>query len=335
VRSGVHQTASVLVLRWLLSYARRIRLDAAGVLRRLGIALTELDDPDVRLPVRLPGPTMQSAWADIASASADEAFGLHLAQHSEEGEFEVLDYAVSFSSTLREALDRLARFYRLASDDAAIQVLRGGGATRVVRLVDGTHPQDQDAFFALLVGRFRDISKRSLRPTEVSLEHPPHARRELSAFFRCPVHFARPHSELVFASSDLELPVRAATPRLAAVLDRYAAELLARLPAVGSYADHVRRAVARVIQREPPTLEAIARKMRASARTVQRRLLDAGTTYTRVVDDVRRQLATRYIESPRLSITEIAFLIGYEDERSFRRAFKKWTGKSPTQVRHA
>jgi AraC-like DNA-binding protein len=52
------------------------------------------------------------------------------------------------------------------------------------------------------------------------------------------------------------------------------------------------------------------------------------------VDEVRRQLAVRYIESPRLSITEIAFLLGYEDVSSFRRAFKKWTGKSPTQVRH-
>jgi len=247
----------------------------------------------------------------------------------------VLDYAASFSSTLRDALDRVARFYRLSSDDAAIQVVRDGGATRVVRLVGGMHPQDQDAFFAILVERFRNISGRSIRPREVSFEHAPHAQRELAAFFGCPVRFSRAHSELVFASSDLDLPVHAAKPRLAAVLDRYAAELLARLPAVGSYADHVRRAVAHVIQRESPTLGAIAREMHASPRTVQRRLADAGTTHSRLVDEVRRQLATRYIGSPRLSITEIAFLLGYEDESSFRRSFKKWTGKSPTQARHA
>jgi AraC-like DNA-binding protein len=321
----------VLVLRWLLSYARRAGFEVGALLHDLRMAPTELDNPDVRLPE----PTMRRAWAAIAAASGDEAFGLHLAQHTEEGAFDVLDYAASFSSTLRDALDRVARFYRLASDDAAIQVVGDGGATRVVRLVGGTHPQDQDAFFALLVERFRKFSGRSIHPREVSFEHAAHAQRELAALFRCPVRFARARSELVFTSSDLDLPVHAAKPRLAAVLDRYATELLARLPAAGSYADHVRRAVALVVQRESPTLGAIAREMHASPRTVQRRLSEVGTTHGRLVDEVRRQLAERYIESPRLSITEIAFLLGYEDESSFRRSFKKWTGKSPTQARHA
>jgi len=325
----VHRTASVLVLRWLLSYARRAGFEVSAFLRDLRIAPTELDNPDVRVPE----PTMQRAWAEVAATSSDEALGLHLAQHTEEGEFEVLDYAVSFSATVRDALDRVARFYRLASDAAAIHVLRDGGATRVVRVVGGTHPQDQDAFFALLVERFRKINGRRIHPREVSFEHSPHAQRELAAFFRCPVRFARAHSELVFASSDLELPAHAAKPRLAALLDRYAEELLARLPATGSYADHVRGVVSQVIQRGSPTLEAIARALHASPRTVQRRLSDAGTTHTGLVDEVRRHLAMRYIESPRLSVTEIAFLLGYEDEGSFRRAFKKWTGKSPTALR--
>jgi AraC-like DNA-binding protein len=321
----------VLVLRWLLSYARRIGLDVGGVLRELRISPAALDDPDERVPE----PTVRRAWAEIATASADEALGLHVAQHTEEGAFDVLDYAASFSSTLRDALDRVARFYRLASDDAAIQVVRDGGATRVVRLIGGAHPQDQDAYFAVLVGRFRAFTGHPIRPREVSFEHAPHAQPELAAFFGCPVRFARAQSELVFASSDLDLPVHAAKPRLAATLDRYAAELLARLPATGSYADHVRRAVAHVIQRGPPTLGAIAREMHASPRTLQRRLSDAGTTHSRLVDEVRRQLAMRYIRSPRLSITETAFLLGYEDESSFRRAFKKWTGKSPSQARRA
>ncbi len=327
----MHQTASVLVLRWLLSYARRIGLDVAGLLRELRIPPTELDDSDVRIPVA----TTRVAWTRIAAASADAAFGLHLAQHTEEGEFAVLDYVASFSSTVRDALDRVARFYRLVSDDAAIQVVRDGGATRVVRLVGGTHPQDQDAFFALLVERFRRFSGRPIHPTEVSFEHAAHAQPELAALFRCPVRFSRAHSELVFASADLELPVHAAKPRLAALLDRYAAELLARLPAVGSYVDHVRRAVTHVVQRGSPTLDAIAREMHSSARTLQRRLSDAGTTHSRLVDEVRLDLATRYLESPRLSITEIAFLLSYEDESSFRRAFKKWTGKTPSQARRA
>jgi AraC-like DNA-binding protein len=301
-----------------------------SVMRDMRISSRELDDPEARVPWL----ASQRAWAEIVVASGDEAFGLHLAQQVEEGAYEVLSYVFRFSRTPRDALDQLVRLYRLVDDALASQVLRDGGTTRLVHLVGGMHPQNQDSFLATVVGQLRSISSRSISPREVSFEHAPHAQRELAAFFQCPVHFSRPRSELVFDSLDLELPTRDSKPQLAALLDRYAEELLARLPAAGSYADHVRRAVAQVIHREPPTLEAIARQMRASPRTVQRRLSDAGTTLTRLVDDVRRQLATRYIESPRLTVTEIAFLLGYEDERSFRRAFKKWTGKSPTQARH-
>jgi AraC-like DNA-binding protein len=314
----------------MLAHAGRVGLDVDGLLRDLRIPPAELDDPDMRMPV----PTLERAWAKFTAASSDEAFGLHLAQGTEEGAFEVLDYAVSFSSTVGDAVDRVARYYRLVSDDMAIQVLRGPRVTHVVRLMGGRHPQGQDAFFATLLKRLRDVSGAALGPREVFFDTAPHAQRELAAFFRCPVRFARARSELIFASSDLELPVHAAKPRLAALLDRYAAELLARLPAAASYADHVRRAIAHAIQRGSLTVTAVAREMHASPRTVQRRLADAGTTHTRLVDEVRRELAMRYIESPRLSITEIAFLLGYEDEGSFRRTFRKWTGKSPTQARH-
>jgi AraC-like DNA-binding protein len=320
----------VLVLRWLLSYARRKGIDRDGLLHDLRIAPSEVDDPNARLPEA----TMRRAWAAIATACADEAIGLHIAQHADEGQFEVLDYAMSFSRTLREALERLAHFYRLASDDVAIQVIDDGERTRIVRQVSGTDAHSQDAFFAIVVDRFRSLSGDFVQPLQVSFEHAPYAEREFAAFFGCPARFARARSELVFASSDLERPVTAAKPKLAEVLDRYAAELVTRLPAPGSYDDRVLQVVGRLIQRGSPTLEAIARELHASPRTVQRRLSEMGTTYTRVVDDARRQLAMRYIESPQLSITQIAFLLGYQDDSSFRRAFKGWTGKSPTEVRH-
>lgn len=324
-----HLTASALGLRWILSYVRRIGLDDRALLSELRISPEELNDPDVRVSTH----TVQLAWALATRASGDEAFGLHLAQHTQEGEFDVLDYAASFSGTLGEALDRVAQFYRLASDDSAIQIVFRGATTHVERVVVGRHPQDQNAFFALLVKRFRSFGAFELRPRGVWFEHGPRAERELTAFFGCPVHFAAPRCKLAFASSDLARPVRDAKPRLATVLDRYAAELLARLPASGSYADHVRRVIGNVISRGAPTLEVVAREMHASPRTVQRRLSDAKTTHTRLVEEVRRQLAMRYIESPRLSVTEIAFLLGYEDEGSFRRAFKRWTGKSPARAR--
>lgn len=322
-------TASVLVLRELISYARSHGVDIDRVLRSLGMPPALLDDPDARVPEAM----RERAWAEIGAMAHDEALGIHVAQHAPEGAFDVLDYAMYFSSTLGEAVQRVARFYRLLTDAAAIEVIPDGDATHLRRLVRGTHPHEQDAYFALVLCRARTVSSRHVRPQEVCFEHAPHAREKLARFFGCPIRFDCAQSDLVFASGDLVWPARTAKPRLAAILDRYAAELLERLPSISSYADHVRRGIARVIQRAPPTLEAVARDMRASPRTVQRRLAEEGTMHKRLVEEIRRQLALRYIQTPGLSITEIAFLLGFQDESSFRRSFRRWTGKSPAQAR--
>jgi len=326
---GAYHTASTLLLRNLLAYARSHGVDADRLLRELAVTPAMLDDPDARVPEA----TQQRAWTYLAAATRDEALGVHVAESSEDGAFEVLDYAVHFSGTLREAIDRIGRFYRLLSDSLAIEIAVTGDSTRVRRSVTATEAHEQDAFFAIVCNRLRQASGRDVRPRAVCFEHAPHAARALADFFRCPVRFRCAQSEIVFASADLELPVDTAKPKLAALLDRYAAELLAKLPTTSSYADHVRRAIAHVMAHGAPTLETIARQMRASPRTVQRRLAEAGTTHRDMVDDVRKQLAQRYLQSSRLSITEIAYLLGFQEESSFRRAFKKWTGESPTRAR--
>jgi AraC-like DNA-binding protein len=117
------------------------------------------------------------------------------------------------------------------------------------------------------------------------------------------------------------------------VLDRYASDLLARLPASTSHTDRVRQVVAQVLREGPTTLGDIARSMHASPRTVQRWLRGEGTTFRRIVDDVRRELALFYLDSPDLSVTEIAFLLGFTEPSGFRRTHQRWTGMSPVRSR--
>jgi AraC-like DNA-binding protein len=327
--SQAYLTASILGIRELFAYAAANGADVNRMSRALGIAPALLDDHDARIP----DATRERAWAEVEAVTGDDALGLHVAEHSEEGAYEVLDYAMWFSSTLDEAISRMARFYRLLTDAVAIEVVPDGDATHVRRLIRGTHPQEQDAYFALLCCRGRAITHRDIRPRVVCFEHAPRAQKELGRFFGCPIRFGLAQSDLVFASADLALPVRTAKPRLASLLDRYATDLLDRLPHTSSYADHVRQCITHVIRCEPPTVGAVAREMHASPRTVQRRLAEAGTTHKRLVEEIRRELALRYIETSELSITEIAFLLGFRDESSFRRSFRRWTGKSPAQAR--
>src|SRR5208337_639642 len=78
----------------------------------------------------------------------------------------------------------------------------------------------------------------------------------------------------------------------------------------------------------------VARKLGLSERTLARRLADEGTTYERVVDQLRQSLAIEYVKEPGVSLSQIAWLLGYEEATSFNHAFRRWTGRSPSDVRN-
>jgi AraC-like DNA-binding protein len=76
----------------------------------------------------------------------------------------------------------------------------------------------------------------------------------------------------------------------------------------------------------------VAKALALSLRTLARRLADEGTTYGEVVDQLRKSLATQYLNDPKMSLAQIAWLLGYEEPTSFN-AFKRWTGRSPSADR--
>jgi AraC-like DNA-binding protein len=139
--------------------------------------------------------------------------------------------------------------------------------------------------------------------------------------------------EIVLAAASLELHVRTAVPGLARVLDRYLRDLVARLPRQGSRLQRVHDAIARSMHGGRASLRATARQLLASARTVQRWLKELGVTHRELVEDLRRDLADRLLSTARLSIAEIASLIGFHDVSGFRRAYKRWTGAAPSRRR--
>lgn len=109
--------------------------------------------------------------------------------------------------------------------------------------------------------------------------------------------------------------------------------MLAALPASATLADRVRQAIGASLARGEPRLEAIARDLAMSGRTLQRRLTDAGTRFADLVDAARRERAMLLLEDATLSCTEIAFLLGYTEAAPFFRAFKRWTGMPPQAYR--
>lgn len=110
-------------------------------------------------------------------------------------------------------------------------------------------------------------------------------------------------------------------------------ELLAELPPAESVVDRVKRLIVAELCGGEPTAEVIARKMRATPRTLQRWLTARGTSYREILDGLRRDLALRYVTEDRLAISEAAYLLGFSEASAFHRSFKRWTGRTPAQYR--
>jgi AraC-like DNA-binding protein len=311
----------------MLAFARTRGVEVDEILRDLGVPPSALDDYDRRIPEA----GRAGAWVKAAAQARDPDFGLRVVEHTRIGAYDVLDYSMYFSRTLGTALQQVEQFHRILCDAWAFKTDAVACAVRV-RRVEKTPPPEAEAFFAFLVVRGRELTGADIVPREVRFAHPaPADTTQHDALFRCPVRFGSPDSEVLFRAKDFDLAVRTANPGVGNVLDRYMTDLLGRLPKSDSFVENVRSVVVRSLREGRPALAKTSRAMHASARTVQRRLSDHGISYSEVVNSARRDVAERLLREGRLSVTEIAFLLGFTDVGSFRRVYKRWTGVAPSR----
>ncbi len=323
-------SASVVVLRNLIAFARTVGVRVDAILHGIGLSPAALDEFDHRIPES----ARCRVWLEAAEQSRDPLFGLHVAEHAQVGAFDVLEYALYFSSTLGDGLQHILRFYRVLCDAWAFKCEAHAGTMRM-RRVERTPPPEAEANFAWLVLRARALTGVEVAPREVRFTHAaPEDTRPHAALFRCPVRFRSSTSVLVFDEKALAVRVRSANPGVERILERYMGEILERLPKSESFIERTRSVVSRTLCSGHPNLRRTAHELHASPRTLQRKLGEHGTSHTELVDSVRREMAERLVADKRLSITEVAFLLGFADVSGFRRMYKRWTGVSPSSARH-
>ncbi|MET0390298.1 MAG: helix-turn-helix domain-containing protein, partial [Polyangiales bacterium] len=179
------------------------------------------------------------------------------------------------------------------------------------------------------------ITQTSMQPTAVEFRHrTPTNIAEHTRIFGVAPSFGHPANALVWQREVLERAVPAADPALSRVVERHARALLAALPDVTrGYADRVRGVLARALESGDASLGHVARELKLSERSLQRRLAAEQQSFDGLLDEVRHTLALRYLADPRLGISELAYLLGYSEASAFHRAFRRWTGSTPAQLR--
>jgi AraC-like DNA-binding protein len=131
----------------------------------------------------------------------------------------------------------------------------------------------------------------------------------------------------------LHTPVVGGDRKLCAILEKQALELLDDLPRVGELSRRVQEAISAELRGGNPSAENVAEKLGVHPRTLSRRLQAEGTSHQQLLDQLRFELAERYLRERGLSIGEVAYLLGYADTSSFNKAFKRWTGSAPKRYR--
>ena len=314
--------------------ARAAGLDPGPLLNKAGLSLAQLQDRDARLEA-----ASQIAFLNlVADALSDEVLGFHLAETVELREADLLYFVLASSATLGEALARAERYSTLTNEGVLLQ-RREDSDLRLrysnVGVARHTDRHQVEFWARTLVRICQTLTGTSIKPIRVTFAHPRcGASGELDAFFGCEVAFASEHDDVVFARGASQLRLVHADPYLNQVMIRSCDQVLshqARL--ASSIRVRVENTLAPLLPHGTARAGEVARALGMSERTLARRLAEEGVTFLAVLDDMRKELALHYLADASLSISRIAWLLGYQEVSGFTHAFRRWTGQAPTQTR--
>jgi AraC-like DNA-binding protein len=324
-----------------LSYSARLVLPFLRVLRASGKIpsdrLAQLDalDPDRRLPLE----TVHRMLETAVSMSGDPDIGLKAARECTPGDGGVLDYAISSASTVRDAIDAAVRYVRLVNDALELR-FETIGAEAVVRVENriAMPRAAMDYQMGAIHSGFSHIWASGAAATArvlLSYAAPADTSEYAPTFGNLPIEFGAPFSGFVFDAACLGGRLASADSRLHDVIVRQAEQMLEELPRARPLTERVRSALLIELAGGNPSVTQVAPRLHMSPRTLERRLEREGTTFSNVLDDLRKRLALRYVASKELELAEIAFLLGFSQTTAFHRAFKRWTGETPLNYRCA
>ena len=266
----------------------------------------------------------------------DPAIGLVSARHIHPSHLGALGYAWLASSSLLTALRRIQRYGRMFNDMESWRMEEGEDEVKMTLKLSAPirRPHEvADAYLAGLIALCRLNYGQQLNPDQVTLMRPiPGDPGPWFSFFRCPVDFGSDANRLVLSRTKATKPLSGSDPQLAAlheeVIERYLASL--------DRGDILNRARVEIIDQLPSgdlTEDSVAEALHMTKRTLHRKLQEHGETFRSLLAGVRKSLVTGYLGDPDLTLTEIAFLLGYSDASSFSRAFRRWFGTSPSAAR--
>ena len=305
---------------------------ASAVLRRAGLPEGFIDQPRVLLNTE----KLFALWRAIGEVSANPAIGLLLGTESRTERFHPIGLAALSSENFGSAIDQMARYKQLTCPEQILREKDDEEWSIQFRwlLADEVEPPVlNECCFAWTLSIARHGTGTRLSPLRVEfVQTRPHVKT-IERHFGCPVVCGALRNAIVFRASDAQRPFVARNAELLEMLAPQFEEELKQESGDEHFAERVRVLVQQKLTGRRPTIEDIADALHISSRTLQRRLQDEGSSFQRVLEEARHQLARHYLNNSVLELNEAAYLLGYEDGNSFVRAFRTWEGVPPARWR--
>ena len=309
-----------------------VGVSVPAVLRRAGLA----GDLFQKSRVLVATEELFALWRAIGEVSGDPAIGLKLGTETKTERFHPSGIAALSTENFRAAVDHMARYKQLTCPEEIVQKIEKHEWKIRFRWLLAVEAEPQvlvEYCFAWVQTIARHGSGTKISPVRVELVGPrPHVR-QLERHFGCSVRTSSPHNAMIFRAVDAACPF---VTRNAELLEMLAPQFdleLKQGDGQNTFIDQVRDAVHQRLTGHRPGIEDIARDLHLSARTLQRRLQDLGSSFQKVLEEARHQMARYYLGNSVLELNEAAYLLGYGDANSFTKAFRTWEGVPPGQWR--
>jgi AraC-like DNA-binding protein len=322
------RTVANVTPRGVIDFCRSRGIAADGLLAAAGVPPALISEPGSRLSAE----QAFALWAEAERATDDPLIAEHVASILPFGTYRIADYLLLTGATPRDSLQKFIRSFPLVN--GAFEMHLSASRSGIHLHIQSPYaPEGPSHFyvefiFSMICARLRFAAGTDWSPREVCFAHAPPSRLDTyHPTFRCPVRFNHSCNRMTLTREIADMSLPSGDALLSEILDHYGQSLLKQASKDELLSD-VRKVMADGFSRRGDVrLHITARKLALSGRSLQRELTGRGTSYREELDRFRRDLALDLLS--RVPVHEIGNLLQFSEPRSFYRAFRRWTGKTP------
>lgn len=319
-------------VRMVLKACKAAGVDTDELLNVSGIDRKTAEHPDGEVTFE----QMRAFWKNAFHMSGDPQLAIHAAEQVEVGDYKCLDYLTIHASTVAQSLENYCRYLLLINTWIAWDIIKEKDTVTLQMLPAAgiIPPLSYEFVFSIYARRMRLLTDDNWAPALVKFPFPPPADLQVHRdFFKSDIQYDAAVGEFIVSMDCWNRKLPGGDEHLLQILDEHAKMLLSQRPLPDDFVGKIKQEIIKDLHGGEATRDTIANRLGMSPRTLQRRLDEQGIAFAELLDEVRAELAKNKLQGSDLSLSEIGFLLGFSEQSSFTRAFKRWTGKTPREYR--